>query len=375
MSKLTHFSGSTPPEIFIGHKNYPEINAGILAPIEYGDTEKFSMPELWFKNQLQIKEILSYRNQLLHARFKTNIKTSMISEAGNPEKNKLTSALNQIALAKKSVLAEFFLSKPVSFEKIKESSVAPIGNPAPLKKIILEENPKIIPKLEYISNDIKLKSIDGINELYKSKIPVSNIIKILSAGLLGLKKNRKMVPTRWAITATDDTISKQMLEKIRFFPEINDFQVFEGNYLGNYYEILLLPDKFSFEVIEISELNPSESWHDFETFYGRKNYASSVTGAYYANRLALCEHLTKIQRQASAIFFREIRPEYNSPMGVGILREVTRNAFTNPRQKFQALKEALTHIKAQLHTDISYYKKQSHILNNFGKQKRLSSWF
>lgn len=365
LKNKTKFSGSTPPEIFIGRHGYPDINAGILSPIKYGNTENFSSPEIWFKKSISISEISEYRNQLLYARFKANIK----------KESQLKKILDQVALAKNSVSAEFFLKKPVKFIPVKDSSVPFIGNLAPVEKIILEENPKIERKIDYISSDNSLKATEGIKELYRSKIQLSNIIKILSAGLLGIKNQRKMVPTRWAITATDDTLSKEMLKEIRFFQEINDFQVFTGEYLGNHYEILLLPDKYAFEVIEIAESNPCKHWHDYEFFYGRKNYASSVTGAYYANRLALCEYLKKIKRQATAIFFREIRPEYSTPLGVGILREVTRNAFIKNPEKFQTLKEALTQIQTGIKTNIEFYTSKSILLKTFGKQKKLSQWF
>ena len=42
-----------------------------------------------------------------------------------------------------------------------------------------------------------------------------------------------------------------------------------------------------------------------------------ITGAYYSARLAVAEHLKRIRRQASAIVFREITPEYKIPMGFG----------------------------------------------------------
>jgi hypothetical protein len=37
----------------------------------------------------------------------------------------------------------------------------------------------------------------------------------LSIGVLGLKKDKKLVPTRWAITATDDILAKKLLEKVK----------------------------------------------------------------------------------------------------------------------------------------------------------------
>jgi len=285
----------------------------------------------------------------------------------------LHSAMNQIAMAKKSVAAEFYLEKPARFSPINEKSVPFIGNPAPLENIRLEENPKIDEKAEYVSSDDRLKAVEGIKTLYKSNISITNIVKMVSAGLLGLKIQRKLVPTRWAITATDDSLSKDMLKHIRLFPEINEFLVFQGEYLGNHYEILLMPDKFSFEVIEMSSNKPGV-WHDYEKFNGRKTYACSVTGAYYANRLALCEYFLKTKKQASAIFFREVHPEYNIPLGVGILREVTRNAFVKQPEKFQAIDEALNLIQTRIKRNFNEYKIQSVLLHEFGKQKRLSQW-
>src|SRR3989338_8461231 len=243
LSSKKQFSGSTPPEIFVGRKDYPRVYTGILSPIEHGDTESFRSPEAWFKKQASIQEILDYRQRLIYSRFKTNVKT--------PHNNKMVSALNQVAMSSKSLSAEFSLHKAPRFSIIKEPSVPIIGNPAPLKSIKLQENPKIHAKVDYTTGDERLKASDAIKILYKNQIEISNITKILSAGLLGLKSNRKMVPTRWAITATDDTLSKDMLKKIREFNELNDILVFHGEYLGNHYEILLLPNKFEFEVIEI----------------------------------------------------------------------------------------------------------------------------
>ena len=45
---------------------------------------------------------------------------------------------------------------------------------------------------------------------------------------------------------------------------------------------------------------------DVEFFSQRKDYASNVTGAYYAARLAVAEFLVEKKRQAAAIVFREI---------------------------------------------------------------------
>ncbi len=379
-SKL-HFSGSSPPEIFVGRYGYPNINTGVLSPQQYGSNEIFSSPEEWFKKKATIEEILSYRGKLIYGKFKTKIK-----DAKNPTTNtskRFISVLQEVSMAKKSTSTEFFLKKPMHFNIHLNKHIPIIGNPAPIKNIRLEENPKIEKKVDYVVGDDELKSKQGIKELYKSKINTSNIIKILSAGLLGLRINRKFVPTRWAITAVDDTLSKEFLKKIKFYPEINNILLFKSDYIGNHYEFLLLPDKFSFEVIEAkmpkSVWNPAGSqsyvMQDYESFNGRKKYAENVTGAYYTNRLAVCEYLEKIKHQASCLVLRECRPEYWAPLGVGILREASREAFKQKPEKCQSIKEALKQIQTRLKLPIKVFKENSQLLKEYKKQTRLTKFF
>ncbi len=360
----TEFSGSSPPEIFVGKWNYPNVYTGILSPEEYGNTEIMSSPELWHENKLSISDIMSQRQKLIYSRTQNHVKK---------HDTKFLQVFHEIAMTSKSVATEFKLKKPINFTRHPDSRVPLISRAASLKSAKLQENTRIKPKVDYLVNDEEIKSAPAILELHKSDISVSNIIKLLSAGLLGLKKNRRLVPTRWAITATDDTISKKKLEKIRYYQEISEFQVFNAEYLGNHYEFLLLPDKYSFEVIEISLKSP-DVWSDYETFLPRKKYADSVTGAYYANRLSLTEYLEKIRKQAQCLVIREIRPEYYAPCGVGILRETSREAFKKAHETFSTLREALSAIQARLKQPIQNYTNKSFLLKNFGKQRKLNEF-
>jgi hypothetical protein len=378
--KKTHFSGSSPPEIFVGRQGYPYVNTGILSPNEYGNTQEMSLPEIWHKKNLSISQILGYRSQLIYSRFKSKVSDPRKSGI---KKNKFLNIMQEISLADKSVSTEVFLKKPVRFKLEIDKSHPIIGNPAPLKYARLEENPHIARKVDYLVNDTDNRSVCSIIELYKSDINVSNIIKVLSAGMLGLKKNRRLVPTRWSVTATDDTISKFLLDKIRYYKEISEIMVFNSYYLGNHYEFLLFPDKFSFEVIEAkmsgSVWNPFSNrvlfMKDYESFNGRKKYASEVTGAYYVNRLALCEYLEKVKKQACCLVLREARPEYDAPLGVGILRQASRQAFKSKPERFDTINEAFTAMQKRMKLPVSEFRKRSKVLENYGKQKRLSEWF
>jgi len=368
------FSGSSPPEIFVGRYNYPNVFAGILAPNEYGDTERYSMPEHWFRENASIEEIMDYRTRMIYSRFSINVKERQY--------NKNFDAMQEIALALKHVDASFELEKKPVAKIITQAHWPIIGNPASLKKVTIESNPKVGRKVDYLVNDTDVKAGQAVKELYKAKIEVSNIIKVLSAGMLGLKVQRKLVPTRWAVTTCDDIISKSLLSKIKTYPEINEFLLFNSEYLGNHYEIILMPGTWSFEVIEAKlpecVWNPGGSLYlaiDYESYNGRKTYAGNVTGAYYANRLAVAEYLARIKRQASCLVLREVRPEYNAPCGVGILREATRNAFEKNPEKFSNLGEALQAAQARLSMPIQKLIENSKLVKEIKQQKKLFQFF
>lgn len=366
--KIQNFSGSTPPEIFIGKWNYPNVYTGILAPQEVGDTKIMSSPEEWHKNKLPISQIIGYRNQLIYGRTQSNIKKL---------ETKFLSVMKEVAMTHKSIATEFHLRKPVTANKEQDDRSPLIPKAAEIDRAELQENAPVIPKVDYLVNDIEVKSATAIQELHKANTQTSTIIKILSAGLLGLKKNRKLVPTRWSITAVDDTISKNKIEKIKMFPEISEYLVFYAEYLGNHYEFLLIPETFSFEVIEISLKNPHfpSVWQDYETGFARKKYADSVTGGYYAVRIALAEYLESIKRQATCLVFREVRPQYYAPCGVGILREIGREAFSKRPESFNTLQEALNSIQSRIKQPISNYTEKSVILKMKKSQTKISNFF
>jgi len=368
----TNFSGASPPDIFVGRFNYPTINTGILAPTNHDESKALTLssPEEWFKKRLSIEEILAKRGSLIYSTFKTNIKS---------KQNKLLHTMQELAMAQKPCSTAFILKKKPLVKIDLNSKSPPIGNPAPLKKAVLEENPKVPKKINYLVEDADLKAKNSIINLHKHDYSITSIIKLLSAGLLGLKKQRKLTPSRWATTAVDSILSENLIRKLKTFPWINDFQVFTGEYIGNHYEILLIPRQWSFEVIE-AKLSGS-CWnqksqeaflmHNYESFYPRKNYASQVAGAYYVNRLAITEYLTKIRRQASVLFLREAREEYWAPLGVGILREVSRAAFTKKPSKFKNMNDAIKNIKTRLKLPIEQFLVRSQLLKELSEQKTL----
>ncbi len=366
----THFHGKSAPEIFVGRVGYPNVNSGILAPSENDNISKFPSAEEWAKNNFSVENVLRLRGQLIYGRGISNIKTP----------TRLKQVTQELALSSKPVSTEIFLKKKPIFNFTTSAVFSPMTNPAPIDRALLEENPFVHRKVDSLSSDYDVKASDALQELYKENIKIDHLQKLLSVGLLGTKIRRKMVPTRWSITATDDTISKKLLEKIRYFPEIQKIILLSGNFLGNYIEILILPGKFAFEALEVWSSgnfyagDTTQISQDYEGFEGRKTYASNVTGGYYAMRIAVAEYLEKIGRQGTVLVVREIRPEYYAPLGVGIVRECTRKAVNGKEKEFTNIEETLIDIGTRLKISMEIIKTKSWVLNNYGKQKNLRDY-
>jgi len=234
------------------------------------------------------------------------------------------------------------------------------------------DNIKIPPIIDKTVNDGDLKAKEGILQLHNKLKDVYKVEQVLSLGLLGRTKNRVLVPTRWAITSTDDIISKDLIENTLLdYPTIDNYLVFSFSFYQNTFFILLVPRYWGFEQIEIQGENICQ---DFEINGPKKTYAASVTGGYYASRIEIAKFLSKKKKQASVIVFRDIAPEYRSK-GVWVIREAVKVALTKEPFVFETLDQAKNFINQRIRNGINYWLKESKLHTEIKCQKRLFDFF
>ncbi|MEM3141368.1 MAG: hypothetical protein QXX55_01095 [Candidatus Pacearchaeota archaeon] len=287
LNKISELNTNTPPTVFVGSRlKYPDVNVGILSPLEKDENAwVYDAPKYWVEKNFGIRDIFNLRNNLINSRFKINVK-----DIAN-ENEKFIQIAQELAIASDQVDVEIELKNKINPGLKRDKILAPQGMEAQLKKAKIIGNVKINKKLDKVIND-EIKATEGIEILYQNNFSEYSLSKILSVGVLGLKKDRKFVPTRWSITATDDIIGKKLINKIKNYKWIEDYQLFFGEYMGNAYLIMFYPNVWSYELFEL--YLPGSSWNksnqikaatDYESFEGRKNYASNTAGGYYASRL------------------------------------------------------------------------------------------
>jgi hypothetical protein len=328
LKNLSKFESISPPSVFIGSKlQYPLVNVGILSPVgEFEDAKAFDDCRGWANSNVSIRDVLNYRSNLLNSRFQSRVEDVRMQ-------NKFLDIAKDIALASRPVDVEIELKNKVSSGMGRNQVLTPHGMKAGLKDVRVTCNVKIDKIVDRVVND-ELKAVEGMNILYNKGINEYDVSKILSVGVMGESKSKKLVPTRWSITATDDTLSREIMERVRTYPDIQDYELFFGEFLGNQYLILLFPHMLSFELFELyypgSSWNPGTDFrasHDYESFEGRKNYADNCGGGYYATRLPIMEYLDKIKRQAGILAIRLETPSYWAGLGVWVVRESVRKAM------------------------------------------------
>ncbi len=364
--------GVSPPSVFIGRIGYPYVYAGPMVPPVHEDTALFDLPEQWFGKS--IDEIVGFRSLLVRGKHRVHVQDFM--QAG-----KIMDQTRDLALADNSADVELNLTKKPRGNIFMDAEVQPFGPSAPIRDLHVG-NTRYDNRVEKAYYDTDLKATNAVRELYSKGVLVTRIQKAFSVGAFGLEKHRRLVPTRWSITAVDDIIGKSLLAQVKNFPEINEYRVYESIYLDNVFEILMVPAKWSYESMEAwypgTVWNPNgaavEIYSDWEGNSGRTTYAA-IGGCYYSARLAVCEQLIKERRQATVVVLREARPGYIMPVGVWQVRENVRNAMRQKPFLFNTLNDSLNFISGRFEIPIQQWIIQGRLLRNLLFQRRISDFF
>jgi hypothetical protein len=366
-----HIEGSSPPGIFVGRLGYPRLSIGPMVPPHYGDTTLLDTPEQWLGKP--IESIVDYRYSLVRGNIRANV-----NDASNP--NALIEKLQELAMAAKPVDSELQLMKtPRRILTLSEDS-QPFGPAAAMKKLRIS-SVSIDRRIEKAYYDRDLKSSKAIYSLYKNGVLVTRIQRALSIGMFGEGSRRRIVPTRWSITAVDSTISLKLIEKVKEYRTIDEFRVYSYSVYDNQYVAILLPETWRFEWMEA--WFPNTTWNqftkepyiigDYEEYFGRNTYAR-VGGCYYSTRLAITEALERERRQAAAIVPRETYPGYIMPLGVWNVRESIRMLMKQRSEKYDDFRAALQAALSKLVIPVEKWIASSVLISRELTQAKITSY-
>ena len=353
-------SGSSPPSVFVGSSSYPKVSVGPMVPPMHGDTGLLDSPERWAGKTLE--EIVNFRLNLVRGIQKVSV---------NQTGGRYIENLQELAMSSKPTDSDLEFYKTTHSNISLDDESAPFGPIGEIKsaKFSNSSSDKSIEKTFY---DKDLKAQDAVLKLYHSGIDISKIQKCFSIGMLG--KDRKLVPTRWSITATDDIISKSLTQEILDYPLIDSCKIFSHEHLGNLFSIVLFPHRWIYEMIEAWYSNGVLGFgSDFEDAKGI-GHPPSIAGAYFAAKLGVVGYLSKHKTQAGVVILREIRPEYAIPVGVWQVREGIRLAMKKKELVAESFENALDIASKKMSISKNEWLSKGNILKLI-RQKTIADFF
>ncbi|MBI3859671.1 MAG: hypothetical protein HY296_05455 [Thaumarchaeota archaeon] len=364
-------NGSSPPGVFVGRLGYPKVSIGPMVPPQYGDTSVLDTPEEWLG--VPVEQIVDYRYSLVRGNTRASVE-----EASDP--GRFLSTLQELAMAGRPVDAELTLTKPPRRILALSEDTQPYGPSGPLDSFKLGAA-TADGRIDAAFYDRDLKAADAVETLYSKGVLVTRIQKAFSLGMFGERARRRIVPTRWSITAVDSSISLSLLERVKHFPTIDEYRVYEFGVYDNKYVAILLPEPWRFEWVEA--WFPNTTWNqyqstpymigDFEGYFGRKTYAR-VGGCYYSTRLAVAEALESEKRQAAAIVLRETYPGYLMPLGVWNIRESIRALMKMPYERHGTFLTAMGSALSKLRIRKTKWMRESVLISRELTQTKITGY-
>jgi len=363
--------GSSPPGVFVGRLGYPKVSIGPMVPPLFGDTTILDTPEEWLGRP--IEQIVDYRYSLVRGNSR-----STVEEAREP--GRLLSSLQELSMAARPVDTELKLTKAPRRILTLSEDTQPYGPSGPLERFKID-NPTVDRRVQTAYYDRDLDAAGAVEELYRKGVLVTRIQKAFSLGMFGVGTRRKIVPTRWSITAVDSSISLGLVEKVKHSPTIDEYRVYGFRVYDNQYVAILLPEPWRFEWIEA--WFPNTTWNqftaqpymigDYEEYFGRTKYAR-VGGCYYSTRLAVAEALEREGRQAAAIVLRETYPGFIMPLGVWNVRESIRELLKQPFEKHETFRDAMDSALSKLVISKSKWIRESVLISRELSQMKINAY-
>lgn len=350
-------SGTSPPSVFIGQWNYPHVLAGPMVTPSHGDTAIMDMPEAWIPGNRTQDEIIGYRLHLVRGTRRVDVADT---------RNRYVETLQDVALSGRSVESEAGFSRVPQGLSFSEEH-APHGPSAPLERFDIIGG-RWHRDLEKVYYDTDLPARDAILGLHGNNVPFSSIQKAFSTGTMGKEKKRRLVPTRWSITACDSAIADHLLARVKQCATLDTIRVHEFSSLNNHYAVILLPTPWQYEWTEafLHILGNEEYvFSDYERERRKARY-SQLGGCYYSCKMAVLEALAKEQQQAGVIVLREAVKGY-VPLGVFNVRENVRSAMRERGQEFEDAGAALSHLSLSFTLPIQRFTDEGKLLSEFLK--------
>ncbi len=281
--------------------------------------------------------------------------------------------IQEIAISPAPIEIEASFERPIRFDLAFDGTMAPVGLTGVLSSLEVIGHSSVERPVDRVCSDSDLLAEEACEYLHRSGIDVYRISRLFSAALVG--RQRRVVPTRWSITAVDDMLGKGLIRNLSGEP-VNAVRLCFSELFANRFAIFLFPGPWEFEMVEMWAAH--SLWAgDGESVTvdgerGKKSVYSPISGAYYAARLAVAEYLERSGVTARVLVVRFVTPDYWAPLGVWVVREAVRQAMKSTPLTFPGAQEAVE--KASCILGTASWIPRSRLLSKVKAQRTLDGF-
>ena len=306
--------GSSPPAAVVGEYGWPQVTVYVGEPPEvFGEeARRYEDPRLLWG--LPLEEIAKLRSYV----------TFGVKRAKTPWE---LGELPYVAVSARPVDVEMKLAKPPSTQVRFDLREKPMGPRAPLERARVVENPVVPRQLDrLILEDVGAG--EAVVELYSKGVDLYIIQRAFALGLLGARHRRRLVPSRWSITAVDVTVGNWLSSRVRNLPEVPQTLYGYSEYLDNRYLVAVVPGPLRFVYLE--RWQAGDRVAEILVREDVRGVRSTMDGGFEAARVAVLEKLTTVGRRGSVGIVRRIGEGYYASVGNWQIRETLRRVELRP---------------------------------------------
>jgi len=320
-------SSASPPSGVVGEYGYPKVKVYVgVSAHPCPDVRFLEDPPQWWERNLKLEDIIKLRSEMVNIVTNGRYNVSDVEKLYSREVSLIQVSTRPVDC---EVKIEKIIDRNITFDlKLLPLSMRVIGD------LKVTSNPSIDHRLEKAIQDHDLKAREAIVKLYDEGLDIYSIQRALSFGLLGARRFRKIVPTRWAITAVDRTVTMHLRKIVKKYDEIDQFEVYVIEYMNNRFTVIIMPGDLKIRWIEFwyprAGMNhrSEEPVLSLEIVEDLKGDVETMDGGFEAARMGILEALYRRRRKGRVIIVREILPDYYVGIGNWHIREDMRRIFS-----------------------------------------------
>ncbi len=347
----------TPPGIFIETARYPILNAGVLAsPYPLETLSIYDHPESW--RGLGRDAILAMRRHLYSIVIPVN--------AREMQPKQIIDSLQTIALSVNPVALGVEVEGLPPRHLYSSEGQLPAGPVVKARSLEILSKPEISRVAQKIT-DKDIPAAEGIWKLFEYDYSLEQITRILAVGLLGMKKNRRMMTIRSAYRIVIDTYINEVIMNLIDQSQIEDFEIYIGKCCNDSFTILASPGESRVDYIRLEKYGPHISRG--VSIDDPKLSRDDSRAGNFANfaRYSAFRHLLKKQANAHLIIFHHTAISENQIITPWIARAGTHDALSKDPIVIQDLNGAIEILDSILPLGLKTWVHDTPLINRVKK--------